>query len=428
MLNAIANERITILVDDDQFILKMLTKQLNMAGVSNIQTFDNPLAALEKIKADPYAIGLVVTDLQMPQLDGVEFVRQLGTIGFLGSVILVSGEDKRVLQSAQQLASGYKLQVLGYLVKPVQPEALISLLDGKAATEESRSHLQFGLQKTYTAQELRRAIDDYQLVNYYQPKVEIKSGQIVGFETLLRWNHPKDGLLSPAKFIELAEESNLMEDLTKQMMAGPRGALSETRHWHDLGYKIRIACNISPTTLANSKFPGFVIEQLERARLAPEFLIIEVTESKLATDRLAAMASLARLRLHKVDLSIDDFGTGYSSLAQLRDIPFNELKMDIGFVQGASKSKSKATILRSCLTMANELGIATVAEGVENREDWDFLAKLGCQYAQGYFVAKPMPANEVPAWINRWEVRRRSLTESLFDNKLTTSVLETSAY
>jgi EAL domain-containing protein (putative c-di-GMP-specific phosphodiesterase class I)/FixJ family two-component response regulator len=428
MLNTIANERLTILVDDDQFILKMVTKQLNMAGVSNIQTFDDPTAALAKIKQDPYAIGLVITDLQMPQLDGVEFIRQLGNIGFLGSVILISGEDKRVLQSARQLASGYKLQILGYLEKPIQPEALIGLLDGKAATEESRSVALFGRQKDYTAQELKKAIDDYQLVNYYQPKVELKTGQIVGFETLLRWNHPTDGLIAPAKFIELAEHSNLMEDLTRQMMAGPRGALSEARHWHDLGYKVRIAVNISPTSLANNKFPQFVVEQLERARLAPEYLIVEVTESKLAADRLASVAALARLRLQKIDLSIDDFGTGYSSLAQLRDIPFNELKIDIGFVQGASKSKSKATILRACITMAKELGITTVAEGVETREDWDFLASLGCIYGQGYFIAKPMPANEVPAWINRWEVRRRSLTESLFDNKLTTQVLETSAH
>jgi EAL domain-containing protein (putative c-di-GMP-specific phosphodiesterase class I)/FixJ family two-component response regulator len=427
MLNKFANERLTILVDDDLFILKMVTKQLNRAGISNIQTFDDPTAALVKIKQDPYAIGLVITDLHMPQLDGVEFIRQLGSIGFLGSVILISGEDKRVLQSARQLASGYKLQILGYLEKPVQPEALIALLNGKDTTEESITMAHFGRQKDYTGQELKKAIDDYQLVNYYQPKVELKTGQIVGFETLLRWNHPTDGLIAPGKFIELAERSNLIEELTRQMMAGPRGALSETSHWHDLGYKVSVAVNISPTSLADSKFPEFVVEQLERARLAPEFLMIEVTESKLAADRLASLAALARLRLQKIDLSIDDFGTGYSSLAQLRDIPFNELKIDIGFVQGASKSKSKATILRACITMAKELGITTVAEGVETREDWDFLASLNCDYGQGYFVAKPMPANEVPAWLKRWEVRRRSLTESLFFNKLTTQVLETSA-
>jgi EAL domain-containing protein (putative c-di-GMP-specific phosphodiesterase class I)/AmiR/NasT family two-component response regulator len=417
MLPLMSNERLTILIDDDPFVLKLVGKQLASAGVNKLLTFDSAQAALTKIKEDPYSVGLVVTDLQMPQIDGVELVRQLGNMGYLGSLILISGEDKRILKSVLQLAAGYRLQVLGALEKPILPEQLIELLDGRGESGRELDKIRFGMPAKFTMQEVRKAIDEYQLLNVYQPKVSLQDGHIVGVEALVRWQHPKAGTVEPEDFLGIAETGGLIDDLTKQMLAGPRGALSEARHWLDMGYKVQISVNISQSSLVNRDFAGKITAHLTDARLSPEQLMVEVRESSVEADRLAAIACLAQLRLSKVNLSIDDFGVGYSSFSQLHEVPFSEIKLHGTFVTGARKHPAKIATLRACIGLAKELGIKTVAEAVETRDDWDLLASLGCDYAQGHFISKPMMPADIPNWINRWEVRRRSLSEQLFNSR-----------
>lgn len=389
-----------VLIDDDPFALKLLASQLINLGFDKPVQFEKARDALAVLETDASSVALVFCDLQMPDFDGVELVRGMARIEYEGGLVLISGEDERVLNAAKTLAEGQRLNVLGALHKPFGLEQLRRVLSGRPlrrATDAARRPAS----KTYGPDELRRAIRG-ELTNYYQPKVRVASGEVAGVEALVRWRHPKDGLVLPDQFIRTAEDHDLIDELTRVVLIG---ALRQARIWKDAGLSLSIAVNVSMKNLRAMEFPDWVARVAEKAGVAVESLVLEVTESQLMGNRLAVMDILTRLRLKQVGLSIDDFGTGYSSLAQLRDIPFGELKVDRGFVHGVSKDKLRRAIFEASLRMARQLGMKTVAEGVENKEDWEFLRESGCDMAQGYFIAKPMPAEEFMGWKDAWKAR-----------------------
>jgi EAL domain-containing protein (putative c-di-GMP-specific phosphodiesterase class I) len=241
-----------------------------------------------------------------------------------------------------------------------------------------------------------------ELVNYYQPKVALATGKLAGVETLVRWRHPEDGLVFPDQFITTAEEHGLIDDLTKTILAA---ALLQYRQWVNAGLDTRVAVNVSMQSLTHIDFPDFVAKLAADSGVPVSKLVLEVTESRLMSNQLASLDIFTRLCLKGIGLSIDDFGTGHSSLAQLRDVPFSELKIDQGFVHGAWQDKSLRAIFDASLGMARQLGIKSVAEGVEDRANWNFLRTSQCDLAQGYFIGRPMPGNLIPDWLSYWDDR-----------------------
>jgi EAL domain-containing protein (putative c-di-GMP-specific phosphodiesterase class I) len=344
----------------------------------------------------------------MPEMDGIEFVRHLVERRYTGSLILISGEDERMLQTAEKLVRAHKISALGHLRKPVNPEELSALL------EKWTPPCMVGHQvakKAYGADEVRAAIINGELVNYYQPKVDVASGKVVGVEALVRWRHPQDRMVFPDQFIGVAEAHGLIDDLTRAVIGE---AFAQARTWQDEGLHLRVALNISMDNLATPEFADYVAAAASAAGIVPGDIVLEVTESRLMKDVSAPLEILTRLRLKRFGLSIDDFGTGHSSLSQLRDIPFNELKVDRGFVHGACSNDTLRAIYGASLSLAKQLDMKTVAEGVEDRADWDFLRSTGCDLAQGYFIAKPMPAGEISDWITTWEASVENLMVSPF--------------
>ena len=343
-------------------------------------------------------------DLQMPDIDGVEFVRHLARLGYRGGLVLVSGEDGRILQTVRKLAAAHGIHMLAALAKPVSPEQLRQVL---AANASRRAAVPRAARPLQAPEELRRAIAGGELVNHYQPKVELATGALVGVEALVRWQHPRAGLVFPDQFIAVAEEHGLIDALTHAVLTA---ALHQARLWKDAGLELQVAVNISMDNLAALDFPDVVAQLASEAGVALSNVVLEVTESRLMKDLHAPLDILTRLRLKRISLSIDVFGTGHSSLAQLRDIPFDELNLDRGFVNGAAGDASLRAIVEGTLAMARHLGMKSVAEGVEERVDWDFLRTLGCDVAQGYFIARPMPGGDLPGWRAGWELRRGELT------------------
>lgn len=395
-----------LLIDDDPFVLKLLARQLRNLGFDEVISCECATDALAVLEAGAGALGLIFCDLQMPHMDGVEFVRQLARINYAGCLVLVSGEGERILQTAEKLARAHQLNVLGALNKPVTPEQLQQVLARCAPRNSPASRV---MRKTYGVDDLRFALNCRQLLNHYQPKVELGSGAVVGVEALVRWNHPQDGLVFPDQFISTAEENGLIDALTRTVLTN---ALRQARIWQDAGLHLHVAVNVSMDNLGSLEFPDSVARMAAQAGVLLEGLVLEVTESRLMTNPLASLDILARLRLKRIGLSIDDFGTGHSSLSQLRDIPFDELKVDRSFVHGASHDSSLRTIFEANLGMARQLGMTTVAEGVEDRDDWEYLRAAGCDIAQGYFIAKPMPAAKLAHWMTEWEMRWRQLVSS----------------
>jgi EAL domain-containing protein (putative c-di-GMP-specific phosphodiesterase class I)/DNA-binding NarL/FixJ family response regulator len=396
-----AEARILVL-DDDPFMLKLLDLMLGSLGFTQVTTCANGRAALEWIDSPAGAPALILFDLNMPGMDGVEFVRHLVERRYGGSLILVSGENERMLQTAESLVRAHGMTVLGRLHKSVRREALVALLDKWTQHSLGRPLI---AKKVYGADEVRAAIANGELVNHYQPKVSVSTGQVTGVEALVRWRHPVDGMVFPDQFIGVAEAHGLIDDLTTAVLCA---ALTQTRIWRDLGLALRMSINVSMDNLASLDFPEFVAGRAAAAGVSPEDVVLEVTESRLMKDLRIPLEVLARLRL-----TIDDFGTGHSSLAQLRDFPFDELKVDRGFVHGAFEDETLRAIYDASLGLAKQLGMDIVAEGVEDRDDWDFLRRTGCGMAQGYFIAKPMPADALPGWIQAWDVRVREELQAI---------------
>lgn len=392
----------TLVIDDESFVRKILAHLLGRLGVEDVISCASGQESLAQLQARQ-DIGLIFCDLQMPEMDGLEFIRHLVDLGYEGDLVLVSGEDQRILHTAGRLARAHRLNVLGEMQKPVTPTQLAAVLARRGARASTRKHQP---ERSYTPAELRQAIEDGQLINHYQPKVSLESAQFCGVETLVRWRHPEDGLIAPDRFIPLAEEHALIDQLTHHVL---ENALRDMRRLFDSGFSLQLSVNVSMENLRALDFPEYVTHQAMEAGIPLVALILEVTESRLMSDPLAALEILARLRLKRIGLSIDDFGTGHSSLAQLRDIPFSELKLDRSFVHGAARNSAQRAILDASLDLARQLGIATVAEGVENREDWDFLRARGCQFAQGWLIGRPMELAALYEWIPEWERRRAEM-------------------
>jgi EAL domain-containing protein (putative c-di-GMP-specific phosphodiesterase class I)/FixJ family two-component response regulator len=390
-----------LVVDDDPFALKLVTHQLAQLGVDDVQACASAEAALAALRGGAEFDALIF-DLNMPGIDGVELLRELATMRFGGALLLVSGEDERILQSVSRLASAHRLNLLGTLRKPVALGRLRELLQSLPTLQ--RQPAPRPARKTYAAAEIECAIKAGQLCNHYQPQVDLATAEVVGVEALVRWQHPADGLVWPDQFVASAEAGGLIDALAHTVLAN---ALADARRWQDAGLALRLSINVSMANLATLDFPERVAGEATAAGVGAERLVLEVTESQAMRDPVVLLDIATRLRLKRIGLSIDDFGTGHSSLVQLRDVPFDELKLDRSFVHGATGDAALHAILQATLGLARQLGLRTVAEGVEDRDDWGCTQALGCTLVQGWFVARPMPAAEVPGWVHSWHARGR---------------------
>jgi diguanylate cyclase (GGDEF)-like protein len=255
--------------------------------------------------------------------------------------------------------------------------------------------------------DLARALDEGEIIAHFQPKVDLRSARVIGVEALVRWNHPERGLVSPAEFLPLAEAGGHMRTLTERVIEFSTRAAGDW--WHSgLGLQLSVNLAASGFSEADWNLERFVAETLARTGLPGKALQFEVTEDALMADPTVATETLKKLSELGATISIDDFGTGHSSLGRLKSLPIDELKIDRSFVQDLTNDEDK-TIVRSTIHLAHQMGLQVVAEGVETDEAWRQLRSMGCERAQGFLIAKPLPARQVPAWLASWNHRAREL-------------------
>lgn len=386
-----------LVVDDDVFILKTLSRILYKAGVKNIISTEVAHDALKYLRSRLEPVDVLISDLNMPDLDGIELIRYLGDLPHKVSLILISGEDERILKTAESIAKERKIDVLGSLQKPLKEKDLLAMLlcPELVKTIQSRE-----ISHSDLADELRTALNTKQIEPFYQPQVCSQTLAVVGIEALARWRHPTRGLIPPNIFIPLAEKLNLINELTEIIY---QQAFAHLSSLHQQGWLITLSVNFSAQCLSWLDVPERIQSALNLHKIAAKYIIIEVTESLLSQDVATSLDILTRFRLKGLGLSIDDFGTGFSTMEQLRRIPFNELKVDQSFVHGANKNNVTHAILESSLKLAEKLKIKTVAEGVENQDDFDLVKELGCHIIQGYMFAKPMPIADLYLWMSQYD-------------------------
>ena len=397
-VNAAFSSYSYLIVDDEAFIRTLVERILKNLGAENIRTAEGGKAALEVIDTGG-APDIVLCDLNMPEMDGIEFLRHLVDREFKGGIALISGEDKRILETAQELGKAQNLNILGALSKPITPPELTKLLDQFGNANEARGPRP-GV--SVTPEELQAALDDGKITAHFQPKVSVQTKELIGVETLVRWIDPDKGFIPPDAFISVAEDHGMIDQLTDTVFTL---AMEQGAEWLASGIDVKIAVNLSVDNLNRLDLPEFVVETAQNKGMNPGHVVLEVTESRLMQDIVKPLEILTRLRLKGLALSIDDFGTGHSSMEQLKRIPFTELKIDRAFVNGAHADDTARSILESSVTLAKKLGMTIVAEGVEDQQDWDLVESLGIDLIQGYFVCRPLPGADLPGWLAEWSAK-----------------------
>jgi diguanylate cyclase (GGDEF)-like protein/PAS domain S-box-containing protein len=267
--------------------------------------------------------------------------------------------------------------------------------EGHALYDPQRDH--YRPQRLALLGDLRKAIADSELCLYYQPKADLKTGLVKSVEALLRWQHPTRGFIPPDQFIPLAEQTGLIEPLTRWVI---ETALQQCRRWLDSGITLAVAINLSMWNLRDASLPDTLAGLLTQYRIPAYLLSCEVTESAMMVDPARILLVLQNLAALGLRIAIDDYGTGYASLAYLKQLPASELKIDRAFVQYLTTDLADQAIVQSTVTLAHHLGMRVVAEGVEDQECWDLLATFGCDIAQGYYLSRPVPAQELERWLS----------------------------
>jgi EAL domain-containing protein (putative c-di-GMP-specific phosphodiesterase class I) len=374
-------ENVVLAIDDEPALLEIIQKVAKSADFAVTITTD---PAVFQAMLDTQPPSVVLLDLQMPGCDGVELLRVLADAGCRAKVILVSGVGARVLGLAREVGQGLGLDMAEPLQKPVRPAELrqtLSQLRSKIFHPDAAG--------------LQEALDNDRLELFYQPLVTLATGETIGFEGLVRWNHPEFSIVMPDRFIGLAERENLINPLTDRVfdLAAARIAI-----WRKAGIESFVSVNVSATNIV-AGLPDQLVRLCGRHDIPPSSLHLELTETAVMGNHSLMLEILTRVRLKGHQLSLDDFGTGYSSLVQLHRLPFSELKIDRSFVQEMASSEEASLIVGAIIGLGHALHLELTAEGIETDDLRKRLIAMGCDTGQGYFFARPMAASNVPDWL-----------------------------
>lgn len=351
---------------------------------------DQFLASQERERPD-----LLVIDLDGRNSEGLKLLDGLAGQRCGGTVVLIGSCNTRTLGAACRVGRQRGLSMATPLCKPLDGEHVITALLDLLPADVLRIR----------PRDVEAALEHDQLRLNYQPLVELTTGRVWGAEALLRWQHPELGWLQPAQIIPLAEKHGLIGPVTRWVA---RTAMAQQALWSAGGAALRMSINVSAQVLRNPDFADEIAGMASEFGTAADSLVLEVTESQSITEEIDVLATLTRLRLEHIELAVDDFGTGYSSLGRLYRLPFSELKIDKSFVMDAHQDPEAEVFVRAITELGRNLGMTVIAEGVASREAWDLVERLGCDVAQGFFIARPLSADDFGRWLGRWGKPLRS--------------------
>jgi EAL domain-containing protein (putative c-di-GMP-specific phosphodiesterase class I)/FixJ family two-component response regulator len=395
---------VSLLVVDDNIVQRMQVVALcRELGVGMIYEAGSGAEALELLSLLVLPPDLAIVDLEMPGMDGVELIELLHERHLAIPLVVVSSREVVLINTVETMARNLGIPVVAGIRKPLQREALAGAFEGwNRAQAEPGVVASRAPQAAIDPRDLAAAIESGAIAVHYQPKVDMTQGVVCGVEALARWTHQTLGEIRPDRFVELAESEGLIHGLTMAVM---RQAFGAAARWNALGRRLSMAVNLSPRLLEEPALVRELSALLDEHGLEARQVVLEITESSVVDCMGVALGVLARLRLKGFGLSIDDYGTGFSSMQQLARIPFSELKVDRAFVHGAHQRTNLRVILQSALDMSRQLGLVTVAEGIETLDDWQLVRDSGCSVGQGFLISPAMPADELLDWADWHEAR-----------------------
>ncbi|MCY4177600.1 MAG: EAL domain-containing response regulator, partial [Endozoicomonadaceae bacterium] len=393
-----------IVVEDNAFQRTMAIKMLEAMGSSFVLGAENGHDAIKKLIDHDQPVDITITDLDMPGMDGVEFMRHLAEKKLCSAVAVASGMDMSLIRTVEELVEQHGLFVLGHIQKPMNQDKIKKLLDVYQSKQRIRNPDTFA--NEISLDDAINALNNQEFKVWYQPKVNLADGSWHAVEALARWEHPQQGIISPGRFIPLLEQAQRIHELTWQQL---HILATDIQTWLKAGENIAVSVNLSPAMLNDKSLPEKLSEIVNHYKVPTKNIVLEITESIIMQNIALSLEIIARLKLRGFLLSIDDFGTGYSSFQQLGRIPFSELKIDQSFVKDAGENDKNRAIIESSINLAKQLNLKTVAEGVETAGEWKLLQSLGCDMGQGFFIAKAMPKKQLPEWYAQWQTKFNQL-------------------
>ena len=383
-----------LVIEDHSFQRSVLVRLLKSLGVSRVLEAEDGGGALALVRANRDSLALIISDVDMPEMDGLEFLRRLAKEAPLTPVALHSALDRALLKSIEVMSAEYGLQLVGTLEKPATEDSLLELLHNVV----QRNSMIERIEPPANESEVAFALSRHEFEPWFQPKIDLRTGRACGAEVLVRWCRLHAQPLPPDRFLSVIVASGLMRKMTLGLATQSAQYL---RQLSPSRGSFTLSLNVCPTLLDDPEFADALARSLLDAGATPDEVVLEITETAASRNQGAALENLVRLRMRGFDLSVDDFGTGFSSLAQLVRAPFSELKIDRSFVSRLASDSAARTLVESVVAMARRLGLRTVAEGIETEEQHEILLALDCDMGQGYLFAKPMPVTDWLTWMQR---------------------------
>jgi EAL domain-containing protein (putative c-di-GMP-specific phosphodiesterase class I) len=380
-----ANKKVLI-VDDETELLELVSDMAEIEGFSSTTLSDS--TQFKEVYDDSY--NLIFLDLLMPEVDGVEVLRYLSEFNSEVPIVLMSGFDDGVLSVANDLAKEHRLNIVDTISKPFRVQTIRELLQHSSPEPEQQQQKQTAAPLAMTVDSVINALSANEFCFYYQPQINLHDETIYGYEALARWEHPEHGVVPPDNFIPFLEKNSLISTLSLALIEPALIELAELPG----GTNTKLSINISTDQLGELTLPDFMAQAVLKSDIAPSRVTLEVTETGLIQDIKTSLDILARFRLKGFSLSIDDFGTGSAMYEHLQKLPINELKIDKSFVSRVFTDTKSRIIVDHTVSLARDLGLKTVAEGVETREIAQYLNDAGVDIAQGYYYSKPLPFSQ----------------------------------
>ncbi|WPN65656.1 EAL domain-containing response regulator [Pseudomonas sp. P9_35] len=389
-------DTLSVIVLEDHFAQRVLAvEQLRSLGCVDVLAAQDGGSALQLLRTQG-PVDIVVCDLQMPGMDGLEFLRHASQEGLIHAVILYSAVDAELRRAVQQMAHWQGLLVLGDMGKPAQLQVLRPMLEAYLAHQQPKATALSRTPEPLGMDDIRRGVRDAEFVAFYQPKFRLDTKTCSGAEVLVRWRHPDRGTLAPAAFLSALESDGLLDEVFFQLL---EQGMKLQKQLLEQGESLELAFNLSPAQLGSSEIVGNIKQALEDHQIPSSLLTIEITETGLVEASATCLENLVRLRMMGCNLAIDDFGAGYSSLQRLCELPFNQIKLDGHFTRALMSQPRCRAVVRASLALAQSLDMSLVVEGIETEEQLLMLLEMQCALGQGYWYARPMGEADFLGWI-----------------------------
>ncbi len=394
--------RSVLIVEDDR-TMRMVSKAFfEDLNVPEILEAENGFRALDVLVQRDKMVDLIICDLQMPEMDGFQFLRQLNKHEFKGPIVILSGFEKSVIELAKDLAENHNLSIVGALQKPLDPDALNNiyqfLVDKKREEKNEQPSL---LKREQISNEI--SVDD--MVTCYQPKISLKTGQIVGVEALDHWRHPVQGLVDPDHFLDQLDNPEIVKKLIINQI---KSVFQDMHKCLEIKSDFKVSSNVTLSVLHDIDFPDFISALMSENNLKEPNLILEINADMLPIDNTAIVEVIARLRILGVEFALDHIGYESPDNSHVQSLPFSELKLCKSIIKSAYNNADHARKVVSYVEYGKQHDWHVTAVGAETSQDLEFLARKGVDGVQGYFPAKAMPIDEMLQWLKEYESRFRT--------------------